>query len=161
MGLGDDGSSLVQAYAGARPGSGSENTQDEAGEAGLDEGLGSPSTLHNGFCSRSRCWWFHYVYFDSNSLPDLEGFTRFEFPTIGHIYDARGQTLKEMASKPARSPDTTKFLPSFATRSSLRRTRTSSHIPELTIRIRPRAVQNQARRFNETPGEDGKSRRGE
>ena len=40
---------------------------------------------------------FYHVYLDRNSLPDLEGFTRFEFPTIGHIYDARDQPLKEMA----------------------------------------------------------------
>jgi penicillin-binding protein 1A len=42
---------------------------------------------------------FYHVYFDRNSLPDLEGFTRFEFPTTGHIYDAHGQPLKEMASE--------------------------------------------------------------
>ena len=42
---------------------------------------------------------FYHVYFDRNSLPDLEGFTRFEFSTIGHIYDAHGQPLKEMASE--------------------------------------------------------------
>jgi penicillin-binding protein 1A len=42
---------------------------------------------------------FYYVFFDRNSLPDLEGFTRFEFSTIGHIYDTHGQTLKEMASE--------------------------------------------------------------
>ena len=40
---------------------------------------------------------FYHVYLDRNSLPDLDGFTRFEFPTIGHIYDARDQPLKEMA----------------------------------------------------------------
>ena len=42
---------------------------------------------------------FYHVYFDRNSLPDLDGFTRFEFSTIGHIYDAHGQPLKEMASE--------------------------------------------------------------
>src|SRR6202171_5863509 len=42
---------------------------------------------------------FYYVYFDRNGLPDLDGFTRFEFPTTGHIYDANGQPLKEMASE--------------------------------------------------------------
>ena len=40
-----------------------------------------------------------YFYFDRNDLPDLGGFTRFEFPTIGYIYDANGQPLKEMASE--------------------------------------------------------------
>ena len=39
---------------------------------------------------------FYHVYLDRNDLPDLGGFTRFEFPTIGHIYDARDQPLKEM-----------------------------------------------------------------
>jgi len=41
----------------------------------------------------------YHIYFDRNNLPDLDQFTRFEFPTIGHIYDADGQTLKEMASE--------------------------------------------------------------
>lgn len=40
-----------------------------------------------------------HVFFDRNSLPDLDQFIRFEFPTIGHIYDANGQPLKEMASE--------------------------------------------------------------
>jgi penicillin-binding protein 1A len=40
---------------------------------------------------------FYHVYLDRNDLPDLGGFTRFEFPTIGRIYDANGQPLKEMA----------------------------------------------------------------
>ena len=40
---------------------------------------------------------FYHVYLDRSNLPDLEGFTRFEFPTIGGIYDANGQLLKEMA----------------------------------------------------------------
>ena len=41
----------------------------------------------------------YHVYFDRSSLPDLEGFTRFEFPTIGHIYDAHDRPLKEMGSE--------------------------------------------------------------
>ena len=40
---------------------------------------------------------FHHVYFDRTNLPDIEPFTRFEFPTIGHVYDANGQQLVEMA----------------------------------------------------------------
>jgi penicillin-binding protein 1A len=40
---------------------------------------------------------FHHVYFDRDNLPDLEAFTRFEFPTIGHVYDANGQPLIELA----------------------------------------------------------------
>ena len=40
---------------------------------------------------------FHHVYFDRTNLPDIEPFTRFEFPTIGHVYDANGQPLIEMA----------------------------------------------------------------
>jgi penicillin-binding protein 1A len=38
-----------------------------------------------------------HVYFDRTNLPDLESFMRFEFPTIGHIYDANGQPLIELA----------------------------------------------------------------
>src|SRR5512147_820291 len=40
---------------------------------------------------------FYHVYFDRTNLPDIEPFTRFEFPTIGHVYDANGQPLIEMA----------------------------------------------------------------
>jgi penicillin-binding protein 1A len=39
---------------------------------------------------------FYHVYLDRSNLPDLGAFTRFEFPTIGRIYDANGQPLKEM-----------------------------------------------------------------
>ncbi|HYW42621.1 MAG TPA: transglycosylase domain-containing protein [Bryobacteraceae bacterium] len=42
---------------------------------------------------------FYHVYFDRSNLPDLESFIRFEFPTIGRIYDAKGQPLKEMATE--------------------------------------------------------------
>jgi uncharacterized membrane protein YtjA (UPF0391 family) len=31
---------------------------------------------------------FHHLYFDRTHLPDIEPFTRFEFSTIGHVYDA-------------------------------------------------------------------------
>ncbi|HLK67078.1 MAG TPA: penicillin-binding transpeptidase domain-containing protein [Bryobacteraceae bacterium] len=41
----------------------------------------------------------YYVYLDRSNLPDIEGFTRFEFPTVGRIYDANGQPLKEMSSE--------------------------------------------------------------
>jgi penicillin-binding protein 1A len=40
---------------------------------------------------------FHHVYFNRHSLPDLGPFTRFEFPTIGHVYDAGGRPLIELA----------------------------------------------------------------
>jgi hypothetical protein len=33
----------------------------------------------------------YHVYFDRENLPDLGPFTRFEFPTIGHIYDVNGE----------------------------------------------------------------------
>jgi penicillin-binding protein 1A len=39
----------------------------------------------------------YHVYFDRTNLPDIEPFTRFEFPAIGHVYDANGQPLMEMA----------------------------------------------------------------
>jgi membrane carboxypeptidase/penicillin-binding protein len=41
----------------------------------------------------------YHIYFDRSNLPDIEGFTQFELPTIGHIYDTNGQPLKEMASE--------------------------------------------------------------
>ena len=37
------------------------------------------------------------VYFDRTNLPDIEPFIRFEFSTIGHVYDANDQPLIEMA----------------------------------------------------------------
>jgi len=40
----------------------------------------------------------HYLRFDRTNLPDLETFNRFEFPTIGHVYDVNGQTLVEMVA---------------------------------------------------------------
>src|SRR5512134_1798825 len=42
---------------------------------------------------------FHHVYFDRTNLPDIGPFTRFEFPSIGHIYDANGELLMEMAKE--------------------------------------------------------------
>jgi penicillin-binding protein 1A len=38
-----------------------------------------------------------YVYFDRSDLPDLGPFERFEFPTIGRIYDTQSQPLIELA----------------------------------------------------------------
>jgi membrane carboxypeptidase/penicillin-binding protein len=42
---------------------------------------------------------FHHVYLDRTNLPDLEPFVRFEFPTIGHVYDINDQPLMEMATE--------------------------------------------------------------
>jgi penicillin-binding protein 1A len=42
---------------------------------------------------------FHHVYLDRNNLPDMEPFTRFEFSTIGHIYDSNGRPLIELAKE--------------------------------------------------------------
>jgi penicillin-binding protein 1A len=39
----------------------------------------------------------YHVYFDRTNLPDPGPFTRFEFPSIGHVYDANGQPLIELA----------------------------------------------------------------
>src|SRR5208283_414650 len=39
----------------------------------------------------------YHVYFDRTNLPDIEPLTRLDFPTIGHVYDANGQPLIEMA----------------------------------------------------------------
>jgi penicillin-binding protein 1A len=40
---------------------------------------------------------FHYVHFNRRDLPDLGPFTRFEFPTIGRVYDAGDRPLIELA----------------------------------------------------------------
>ncbi len=42
---------------------------------------------------------FYHVYFDRRDLPDIEAFARFEFPTIGTVYDAGGQPLIETAKE--------------------------------------------------------------
>ncbi len=41
----------------------------------------------------------HYIYFDRTDLPDLQAFLRFEFPTVGHVYDVNGRPLIEMATE--------------------------------------------------------------
>jgi membrane peptidoglycan carboxypeptidase len=41
----------------------------------------------------------HYIYFDRTNLPDMASFIRFEFPTVGHIYDINGQPLVELATE--------------------------------------------------------------
>ncbi|MFZ0645254.1 MAG: transglycosylase domain-containing protein, partial [Candidatus Acidiferrales bacterium] len=37
-----------------------------------------------------------YVNFNRTNLPDLDGFIRFEPPTMGHVYDANGHVLIEL-----------------------------------------------------------------
>lgn len=39
----------------------------------------------------------YHVYFDRSDLPDIETLTRFGFPAVGHVYDANGQPLIEIA----------------------------------------------------------------
>ena len=39
----------------------------------------------------------YYVCLDRSNLPDIEAFCRFQLPTIGHVYDADGRPLVEMA----------------------------------------------------------------
>jgi penicillin-binding protein 1A len=39
----------------------------------------------------------YHVYFNRQNLPDAEPFLRFEFPAVGHVYDANGQSLIELA----------------------------------------------------------------
>ena len=38
-----------------------------------------------------------YISFDRTNLPDPDAFLRFELPTTGHVYDANGQILFELA----------------------------------------------------------------
>lgn len=75
----------------------------------------------------------YHVYFDRTNLPDMEPFARFEFPTIGHVYDANGQPLIEMAREYGGTSNMRTSRPLFVIRSSPPRTKTSSHIAELTI----------------------------
>jgi len=42
---------------------------------------------------------FYHVYFDRSDLPDIEAFARFEFPTVGTVYDANGQPLIELVKE--------------------------------------------------------------
>ncbi len=42
---------------------------------------------------------FYHIYFDRTNLPDLEPFVRFDFPTIGYVYDINGRPLIEMATE--------------------------------------------------------------
>jgi penicillin-binding protein 1A len=39
----------------------------------------------------------YHVYFNRENLPDLGPFTRFEFHTVGHVYDTNGRSLIELA----------------------------------------------------------------
>ena len=39
----------------------------------------------------------YHIYFDRRGLPDLGPFIRFELPSIGHVYDAQGTVLVELA----------------------------------------------------------------
>ena len=41
----------------------------------------------------------YHVYFNRGNLPDLGPFARFEFSTIGHIYDANGEALVTFAQE--------------------------------------------------------------
>jgi membrane carboxypeptidase/penicillin-binding protein len=41
----------------------------------------------------------YHVYFSRQDLPELGPFTRFQFPAIGHVYDANGQPLIELATE--------------------------------------------------------------
>jgi hypothetical protein len=50
-----------------------------------------------------------YICFDRSNLPDPEAFSRFEFPTIGHIYDVNGRPLIEMASEYRQITDGTPY----------------------------------------------------
>jgi penicillin-binding protein 1A len=42
-------------------------------------------------------WVLYGLYADRGPVPDLGPLLRFEFPTIGHVYDAQGQPLIELA----------------------------------------------------------------
>ena len=76
---------------------------------------------------------FYHIYVDRSNLPDLEPFVRFEFPTIGHVYDINGQPLVEMATEHrwiGRYEDIRRWFPAP---SELLRTRTFSRITASTM----------------------------
>ena len=75
----------------------------------------------------------HHVYFDRSGLPDLEPFIRFEPPTIGAVYDARGTVLIELAREYRRVVVLRRGAAQSCARPSWRpRTRTSSPTPAST-----------------------------
>src|SRR5262249_9256492 len=74
----------------------------------------------------------HHVYVDATRVPDIEPFIRFEPPTIGSVYDARGQVLIELAREDRRIVHYEEVPPWCARPSWPRRTRTSSRIPAST-----------------------------
>ena len=76
----------------------------------------------------------HHVYFDRTDLPDIEPFTRFEFPTIGTSTMPTASHSLNWQESTGRSPSMRTSRRLFAMRSSPRRTRISSHMAELTIR---------------------------
>ena len=41
----------------------------------------------------------YYIYFYRANLPDPEAFSRFELPTVGHVYDSNDRALAEMATE--------------------------------------------------------------
>ena len=75
----------------------------------------------------------HYVYFDRHNLPDLGPFTRFEFSTVGHIYDAGDRPLIELAREQREISRTRTFHRSSVTRSWPPRTSASSPTTESII----------------------------
>jgi len=104
----------VQEVAGAHPGGCSEAARNPLGKSELDEGFVRLLSVTSGLYSRARgCRYLFTSIFDRSNLPDLEGFTRFEFPTVGGIYDANGQLLRRMPQNPARSRNMGKYHPLF------------------------------------------------
>ena len=75
----------------------------------------------------------YHVYFDRSGLPDLEPFIRFEPPTIGQVYDAKGTVLVELATGVPSSRLLRRGAPRSPTTPSCRpRTSTSSTTPAST-----------------------------
>jgi penicillin-binding protein 1A len=44
-------------------------------------------------------WVLHHIYSDDSDLPNIEPFIRFELPTTGEVYDARGTVLISVAQQ--------------------------------------------------------------
>ena len=90
-----------------------------------------------------------HIYLDRRNLPDLGPFTRFEFPTIGHVYDTNGQPLvgspgilRRIKQYQGRTPIVRDAILATEDKHSMPRSRCRS---SRRGRTRPRRAQNIAR----------------
>ena len=97
MGLDEFHANRVQTSMGGCLGGGSESPQYPLGQIELAKRGRLPADLPTITTAALAAVGFHHVCFNRANLPDIGPFTRFEFPTIGHIYDANDRPLIELA----------------------------------------------------------------